>query len=115
MFITRGRAVYTSFRSVLPSRASAVASCGDTAVTTTSCDTAPTSIVTLRPTAAERIHDQAFLDERLEAVERDRQTILARRERSDRIHTGIGRLPCRRHPCGDMGGRDGRARQRALR
>lgn len=42
VFITSGRAVYTSFRIVWPSLASAVASVGASAVTTTSCVMLPT-------------------------------------------------------------------------
>src|SRR5258705_521583 len=49
VFSTSGSAVYTSFRIVWPSLASAVASCGEVAVTSTSCVMGPTCSVTFNP------------------------------------------------------------------
>ena len=95
VFITSGSAEYTSLRIVWPSRASAVASGGASAVTSTSCVMLPTCSVAFRPTTPSAVDDDAVARERLEAVERDRDAILAGLQRHQREHAGVGRLSTR--------------------
>ena len=64
---------------------------------------------------AERVDDDRFLDERLEAIQRDGDAVLARWQRRDDVDAGAGRLPHRVDAGRDVRGRHRRARQRGAR